>query len=359
MPRTDWPRTILHVDLDAFYTSVHQRDDTFLRNRPLAVAGRSKRAVVMGASYEARSHGVHSAQPLHEALERCPGLTVVPPDPARYKDASRRVHAIFRRLTTAELIEGVALDEAYLDVTVRSRHAGPEEIGRRIKFAIQEEVKLTASVGVATSKLLAKVAGASRKPDGLVIVQPGQEASFLGPLPVGVVPGLGPKTEERLRLMGVRTVGELADYDTQRLLQAFGSSGAMLQRLAQGRDRNPVRGAKPAQTISAERTFEDDITDREQLEVSLRELVQSVAERLRGDLLQARTVYIKLKLTGYGQLSRQVSQTSPTDDPESIFRAALSALRKSYFEDRPVRLLGVGVSGLKHPQPQLQLTLFE
>src|SRR3989475_3029767 len=361
MTREAWPRTILHVDLDAFYSSVHQRDQPSLRGQPVAVAGRSRRAVVMGASYEARTHGVHSAMPIQEALTLCPHLVVVPPDHARYRESSRQVHAIFRRYTSPERIEAVALDEAYLDVTARTRHgtSAPEEVARRIKYAIHTEVGLTASVGVATSKLVAKVAGASRKPDGLVLVNPGNEADFLAPLQVGVLPGLGPKTEERLRLMGVRTVGDLANHETQRLIQALGPGGAMLQRLADGRDRSPVDGSRPAKTLSAETTFERDVSDVGQLESALRELVDRVAERLRADGVRARTVYVKLKLPDFRQGSRQVSRTSPTDDPDAIFRAARTALEKSHVESRPVRLIGVGLSGLVHPQPDLQLTLFD
>jgi len=255
MPRPDnWPRTILHVDLDAFYTSVHQRDDPKLRGVPVAVAGRSRRAVVMGASYEARAYGVRSAMPLHEALQLCPQLTVIAPDSARYREASRLVHQIFRRFTSPELVEGIALDEAYLDVTARTRHgtSNAEEVARRIKFQIHTEVGLTASVGAATSKLVAKVASGTRKPDGLVLVPPGTEADFLAPLPVGVIPGLGPKTEERLHAMGLRTVGALATYETQRLVQAVGTNGAVLQRLAQGRDRpRPSPPKPPSRATSA------------------------------------------------------------------------------------------------------------
>src|SRR5258708_1598386 len=234
MARPDnWPRTILHVDLDAFYTSVHQRDDIKLRGIPVAVAGRSRRAVVMGASYEARGFGVRSAMPLHQALQLCPQLIVVNPDGARYREASRLVHQIFRRFTSPELVEGVALDEAYLDVTARTRHgtSTPDEVARRIKFQVHTEVGLTASVGAATSKLVAKVASGTRKPDGLVLVSPGTEADFLAPLPIGAIPGLGPQTEERLHAMGVPTVGELPAYKPQPLLQppVVGCSG--LQRL--------------------------------------------------------------------------------------------------------------------------------
>ena len=362
MPRADaWSRTILHVDLDAFYSSVHQRDDPELRGLPVAVAGRSRRAVVMGASYEARAFGVHSAMPLHEAQALCPQLTVIPPDPVRYRDASRQVHAIFRHFAPPEKIEPVALDEAYLDVTSRTRHGTttPEDIARRIRYMVRTEVGLTCSVGAATSKLVAKIAGASRKPDGLVVVLPDTEAAFLAPMPVGSIPGLGPKTEERLRLLGVRSVGDLAAYDTARLVQALGSSGAVLQRLAQGRDREPVDGTRPAKTISAETTFETDVADRDELERALRDLTDRVTERLRSDGVRAKTVYVKLKLPDFRLVSRQVSRTSPTDDVETIFRAARSALEKSHLESRPVRLIGVGLSGLEHPRPDQQMSLFE
>src|SRR6202165_1262032 len=362
MPRPEnWPRTILHVDLDAFYTSVHQRDDPKLRGIPVAVAGRSRRAVVMGASYEARGFWVRSAMPLHDALQLCPQLMVVNPAGARYREASRTVHQIFRRFTSPELVEGIALDEAYLDVTARTRHgtSTADEVSRRVKFQIHTEVGLTASVGAATSKLVAKVASGTRKPDGLVLVPPGTEADFLAPLAIGVIPGLGPKTEERLHAMGVRTVGELAGYETQRLGQALGVGGAVLPRLAQGRGRAPGRGRKPAKTISAEITFERDVSDRAQLESALRELTERVVERLHAEGVRARTIYVKLKLPDFRLVSRPVSRTSPTDDVETIFRAARSALEKSHVESRPVRLIGVGLSGLEHTEPDLQLTLFD
>jgi len=355
-----WPRTIMHVDLDAFYSSVHQRDDPGLRGKPIAVAGRSRRAVIMGASYEARAFGVQSAMPLHEAIDHCPALIVIPPEHGRYREASRLVHAIFRRFTSPEKIEGIALDEAYLDVTVRTRHgtSTPEDVARRIKYTIHTEVGLTASVGVATSKLVAKIAGASRKPDGMVLVQPGTEADFLAPLPIGVIPGLGPKTDQKLRMMDIRTVGDLAKHETHKLIQALGTGGALLQRLAEGRDRSPVEGSRPARTISAETTFEYDVSERPHLEEALRRLVDRVTERLRADGVRARTVSVKLKLPDFRLVSRQVSRTSPTDDVEVIFRAARAALERTHLESRPVRLIGVGLSGLEHPRPDLQLTLF-
>jgi len=296
-----------------------------------------------------------------EALRNCPELTVVRPEHGRYREASRQVHAIFRRFTSPEKIEGIALDEAYLDVTVRTRHgtSSPEDVARRIKYTIHTEVGLTASVGVASSKLVAKIAGASRKPDGLVLVSPGTEADFLAPLSIGVIPGLGPKTEEKLHLMGVRSVGDLAKHETYKLIQALGTGGALLQRLAEGRDRSPVEGSRPARTISAETTFEYDVTERNQLEQALRQLVDRLTERLHADGVRARTVSVKLKLPDLRLVSRQVSRTSPTDDGDIIFRAAHAALERSRLESRAVRLIGVGLSGLEHPKPDLQLTLFD
>jgi DNA polymerase IV len=356
-----WPRTILHVDIDAFYTAVHQRDDPSLRGLPVAVGGDSRRAVVIGASSEARSCGVRADMPVHEARERCPRLVVVPPAPGRYREASRQVRDILRRFTSVEKIEAVALDEAYLDVTARTRHgtSTPEDIARRIKYAIHTEVGLTATVGVATSKLVAKIASASRKPDGLVMVQPGSESDFVAPLSIGVIPGMGPRTEDRLRLAGIHTVGDLANHETQHLMEILGPGGGLLQRLAQGRDRSPVDGSRPARTISAETTFDHDVADRQLLEEALRHLVERVAERLRVDGVRARTVSVKLKLADLRLVSRQVSRTSPTDDQEVIFRAARVALERSHVESRPVRLIGVGLSGLEHPKPEIQMSLFD
>ena len=362
MPRGDaWPRTILHVDLDAFYTSVHQRDRQDLAGRAVVVAAQSRRATVTGASFEARGFGIEPSMPLPEARERCPDLEVVAPLPARYREASRQVHAIFRRFASPERIEAPSHEEAFLDITARTRHgtSTPDDVARRIKYMVHSEVGLTASIGVATSKLVAAIAGRSRKPDGLVLVQPGTEADFLAPLPIGVMPALGPKTEERLHLLGIRSLGDLAAYDTARLVQTLGPGGAMLQRLAEGRDRSPVEGNRPAKTISAETTFERDLGSRERLDDALRELVGKVAERLRAEGVRARTIYVKLRLEDLKLVSRQVSRPSPTDDAELIFRSARAALDKSHIESRPVRLLGVGLSGLEHPQPDYQMTLFD
>lgn len=362
MARSDpWPRTILHVDLDAFYASVHQRDDQSLRGKPVVVASRSRRAVVVGASYEARAAGVLASMPLQEALERCPDANVVPPQRPLYREVSRQAHAIYRRFTSPERIEQASLEATFLDVTARTRHgtSSPEDVARRIKFMIQSELGLTATVGAATSKLVAKIAGDSRHPDGLILVPPGTEADFLTPLPIAVMPNLGPKTVDKLHQMGMRSVGDLATFDTNRLLQALGSPGAVLQRFAEGRDRSPVEGNRQAKTISAETTFERNELERDRLDTTLRDLVERVCERLRAENVRARTAYVKVKLADLRLVTRQVSRPSPTDDADLLFRSVKAALDRARIDSQPVRLIGVGLSGLEHPTPDPQLTLFD
>jgi DNA polymerase IV len=362
MARTDpWPRTILHVDLDAFHTSVHQREDQSLRGQPVVVASRSRRATVVGASYQARAIGIQAGMPLQEALERSPDVRVVPPQRQLYREVSRQSQAIYRRFTSPERIEATSLESTFLDVTARTRHgtSSPEDVARRIKFMIQSELGLTASVGAATSKLVARIAGGSRQPDGLILVPPGTEADFLTPLPVSVMPNLGPKTSEKLAQMGIRTVGDLATYDLERLLQALGSPGAILQRFAQGRDRSPVEGNRQAKTISAETTFERAEQERERLDDTLRDLVGKVCERLRAENVRARTAYVKLRLADLRLVTRQVSRPSPTDDADVLFRSVRAALDRARVDSQPVRLIGVGLSGLEHPTPDPQLTLFD
>lgn len=362
MARTDpWPRTILHVGLDAFTASVHQRDDPSLRGQPVIVASRSRRAVVTGASYEARAVGILPSMSLQDAMERCPDVHIVPPQRPLYREVGRQAQAIYRRFTSPERIEQTDLDATFLDVTARTRHgtSSPDDVARRIKFMVHSELGLTASVGGATSKLVAKIAGDSRHPDGLILVPPGTEADFLTPLPVSVMPNLGPKTSERLAQMGIRTVGDLATHDLDRLLSALGTPGAVLQRFAQGRDRSPVEGNRQAKTISAETTFERTERERERLDDTLRDLVERVCERLRAENVRARTAYVKVKLADLRLVTRQVSRPSPTDDADLLFRSVRAALDRARIDSQPVRLIGVGLSGLEHPTPDPQLTLFD
>lgn len=358
MPRADsWSRAILFVGVDSFRTAIHERDDPSLRGRPLAIAGRGRRAAIIAVSPAARALGIEPETPVAEVQSRFPQAQLVAPQPARYRDANRALTAIFRRFAGPERLEALDSGAGYLDVTTRTRHgtSAPEEVARRVRFMIQEEVGLTAQAGVATGKFVARIAGTSRGPDALVVVRPGEEPDFLAPLPLRL---LGERDEALLRSLGLRTLGDLAGYDTARLVQALGTRAALLQRLAQGRDRAPVENSRAAKTISAETTFSRLVDHREELDTALSGLVHRIAERLDAEAVRARTVYVKLQLADLRAVSRQVSRSVATDDEHELLASARVALRKSYVDGARVKLLGVGLSGLEHPHPDYQLPLF-
>lgn len=358
MPRGDsWSRAILFVGVDAFRTAVHERDDPSLRGRPLVIAGRGRRAEVIAVSPTARALGIELGTSVDEVRARLEDADLLNPQPSRYRDANRALTAIFRRFAGPERLEAVDLGAAYLDVTTRTRHGttAPEEIARRIRFMVQEETGLTAAAGVATGKFVARIAGTSRGPDALVVVRPGEEPDFLAPLPLRL---LGERDEALLRSVGLRTLGDLAGYDTGRLVHQLGTRAALLQRLAQGRDRAPVENARAAKTISAETTFTRLIDRRDELDSALAGLVHRIAGRLDAEAVRAKTVYVKLQLADLRAISRQVSRTTATDDEGELLASARAALRRSYVEGAPVKLLGVGLSGLEHPHPDYQLPLF-
>ncbi|MGH7867226.1 MAG: DNA polymerase IV, partial [Candidatus Dormibacteraceae bacterium] len=292
---------------------------------------------------------------------RCPELILVAPQPARYRTVSRQLHAIYRRFTSPDRIEMLGLDAAFLDITARTRRgtSSPEEIARRLKFMLSAELNLTASLGVATSKLVAQIAGSSRQPDGLVLVTPDSEADFLAPLPATSLPGLGPNTLRQLQGVGIRTLGELAGFETSRLVAMLGSAGGILQRWAEGRDRAPVEGRRPAQTISAEVTFERPTIERAEIDRTLKRLIIGLCQRLQADGVQARTAAIKTRLADSQLVTRQISRHQPSDDAELLFRLSTAALDRIRLTGRPVLLLGVGLSGLEYPKPDFQLPLFD
>src|SRR5579872_899433 len=252
-------RKIIHVDMDAFYASVEQRDNPDLRGKPVIVAWQAKRSVVCAASYEARAFGVRSAMPAVRAERLCPGAVFVPPDFTRYRAVSHEVREIFKRHT--DLIEPLSLDEAYLDVTENNTGLPTATlVARTIREQIRQELNLTASAGVATNKFLAKLASDWRKPDGLFVIQPEEVDAFLRPLPVGRLPGVGKVNEEKLVKLGIKTVGDLRSLELPRLEQEFGRYGVRLYELARGIDENPVVPDRPTQSISAEDTFERDVS---------------------------------------------------------------------------------------------------
>lgn len=347
--------TILHVDLDAFFAAVEQRDRPELRGKPVIVGGGGPddRGVVSTASYEARVFGVRSAMPLRTAGRLCPQGIFVPVDGAKYTAESRRVIAILRRFTSR--VEQVSIDEAFLDVAGSEALFGPpDEIARRIRAAIYAETGLTASVGVATSKLVAKIGSDLRKPDGLVVVPPGEEAAFLAPLSVSRLWGVGPATAAALAELGVRTIGDLAALPPATLSRRFGTHGAALAERALGIDRDPVHEPDAAKSVGHEHTFDEDTSDLETLERTLLGLADGVAWRLRGMGRRAGTVVVKVRDSGFRTVTRQAPLPEPTDLTEPIYRAAL-ALARPEVKGRRIRLLGVTATHLDAPD---QLALF-
>jgi nucleotidyltransferase/DNA polymerase involved in DNA repair len=351
---------IIHVDLDAFFAAVEQRDRPELRGKPVIVGGDPRsheytRGVVSTASYEARKFGVHSAMPLRTALQLCPDGIFLPVDGAKYQRVSREVMAVLRRFTPA--VEQVSIDEAFLDVAGSEALFGPApEIARRIKREVVETTGLTVSVGVATTKLVAKVGSDLRKPDGLVVVEPGQEAAFLAPLEIRRLWGIGPKTAERLHGLGIRTIGELAALPVETLMRALGDHGATLHDRALGIDPDPViGGGEAAKSVSHETTFAVDVTDPADIERTLLALTEGVSARLRAAGIRAGTVAVKIRDSEFRTITRQKALPEPSDLTDTIWRAALELARPE-IRGKKIRLLGVAATQLGQPE---QIGMFE
>jgi DNA polymerase-4 len=338
--------TILHVDLDAFFAAVEQRDRPELRGRPVVVGvgGRNDRGVVSAASYEARTFGIHSAMPLRTAARLCANAVFVPVDGRKYSAVSKQVMEILRRYTPA--VEQISIDEAFLDVAGSEALLGtPVEMARSIRQTVQSELQLTVSVGVAATKLVAKVASDLEKPDGLVVVAPGTEAAFLAPLPISRLWGVGQKTAGILAEYGVRTIGELAALPDDLLARRFGKQGPLLAQRARGIDPSPVSGADLARSVSHEHTFDVDTADMEALERTLLALSEGVAGRLRAGGVKARTISVKVRDSSFRTISRQRTLGEPTDQTEVVFEAACDLARPQLKGIR-VRLLGVAATHL-------------
>ena len=345
----DAPRKILHVDMDAFYASVEQRDDPALRGKPVVVAWRGARSVVCAASYEARKFGVRSAMPAIRAERLCPQAIFVPPDFVRYKAVSKQVREIFARHT--DLIEPLSLDEAYLDVTHTLTHMpSATATAQSIRAAIREETELTASAGVAPNKFLAKIASDWNKPDGLFVIRPHQVEAFLAPLPVGRLPGVGKVMEAKLAELGVSTVADLRALGTANLEQRFGRWGRRLHELAHGIDDHPVVSERPTMQISAEDTFEHDLLLSE-LEPHIQRLAAKawegyLRERAEPHGRIARTVVLKLKTRDFRILTRSLTTTEPPDSLERVVETACALRERVDLPSRTrYRLVGVGLSG--------------
>jgi DNA polymerase IV len=341
-------RAILHVDMDAFYAAIEQRDRPELKGKPVIVGADPKggrgRGVVATASYEARAFGVASAMPISQAWKRCPHGVYLHPAMDKYADVSRQVMEILGGFS--DCVEPISIDEAFLDVTGSRRALGDgETVARRLKDEVCRRTQLTASVGLATSKLVAKVASDMRKPDGLVVVPPGTEAAFLAPLPIRRLWGVGPKTEEELARLGVHTIGALAALDPERLERKLGTHGHDLLRLARGEDDRPVvADAGEAKSLGQEHTFDRDVSDLQTLRSTLLDLADAVARRLRGHGLRARTVALKYRDETFRTLTRAHTIAEPTDAGDMLFRTVWR-LFEGVHGERRVRLLGIYTSG--------------
>jgi DNA polymerase-4 len=341
-------RKIIHVDMDAFYASVEQRDDPKLRGVPVVVAWIGKRSVVCAASYEARKFGVRSAMPAVHAERLCPQAVFVPPDFPRYRAVSRNVREIFLRHT--DLVEPLSLDEAYLDVTEnKTGLPSATQVARTIREQIRQELNLTASAGVAPNKFLAKIASDWRKPDGLFVIKPDKAIDFLTSIAVERLPGVGKVTERRLVELGVKTVGDIRNVDIAALQERFGRYGLRLYDLARGIDNHPVEPNRPAQSISAEDTFESDVLLNE-TDAMIRSLAKKVWEASRKESRIARTVVLKLKTAEFSIHTRSHTPNSPLLSCEELTNIALALREKVRMEPRQrFRLVGVGLSNFRDP----------
>ncbi len=354
-------RRILHIDMDAFYASVEQRDEPGLRGLPVAVGGSPEgRGVVCAASYEARRFGVRSAMPMSRALRLCPDLVVVPPNFRKYKEASSAVFQLFREATP--LVEPLSLDEAYLDVT---ENAWGEPLGKqvaaRLKAAIRDTTGLTASAGVAPNKFLAKIASGWKKPDGLTVIAPERVERFLHGLPIDALWGVGPVTAKRLREHGIVKLVDVRAVPLDDLRLMVGSLAPWLQELAHGRDDRPVQPNREAKSASSENTFDRDLTDLAKIQQAVHDMARDVASWLVRTSRLSRTVTLKVRYADFTTITRSMTVTPPTSDEEAIAERAVSLLTKTDAGRRPVRLLGVGVHNLSRlgeetpPEPATQV----
>ena len=352
-------RKIVHIDMDAFYASVEQRDDPRLRDKPVVVAWKGNRSVVCAASYEARRFGVRSAMAAVHAERLCPEAIFVPPDFTRYRAVSQSTREIFKRHT--DLIEPLSLDEAYLDVTEnKTGLATATRVARSIREQIREELHLTASAGVAPNKFLAKIASDWRKPDGLFVIQPEDLDTFLPPLPIGRIPGVGKVTEKRLAALGIKTVGDIRNLELNILEDHFGRYGERLYELARGIDHSAVVADRQTKSISAEDTFETDVPLSETEPIILR-LAEKVWVASRKETRIPRTVVLKLKTSDFNILTRSHTPVRPPATYEELAAIALSLReRVNTSPQQRFRLVGVGLSNFRESEePPAQADLFD
>lgn len=349
-------RTIMHIDLDAFFVSVEQVLNPELKGKPVVVGGKpDRRGVVAAASYEARALGLHSGMPLATAVRLCPQAIFIEGNYHRYSEASRKFMAILADFSP--FLEPMGIDEAYLDASgFESLHGTIRQMALKIKKRVKDELGLVASIGIASCKIVAKVASDHSKPDGLIEVPAGQEADFFAPLPIGKLPGVGKKTEQVLKGLGITTLGKLAKMPIPALKNRFGVFGEELHRLARGIDDRKVLPPAEAKSISRETTFPKDTNDKDFLMATLRYLAERVGAELREHNKQARCVAIKVRYEDFTTIARRRTLNQPTDADQTIFQTGAGLLQAALMADkRAVRLVGTGVSRLNEPARQLSL----
>lgn len=357
---TDAVRKVIHIDMDAFYASVEQRDQPDLKGKPVIVGGDpGRRGVVAACSYEARRFGIHSAMPASRAKRLCPDAIFLRPRMARYRDISAQIQAIFHRYT--ELIEPLSLDEAYLDVSETDQHHGSATlIAHAIKQAIREETQLIASAGISYNKFLAKIASDMDKPDGLFVIKPEEGAGFIAELPIGKFYGVGPATEARMQSLGIQTGADLRKWSKADLLNQFGKVGTHYYQIARGIDHRAVNPTRVRKSLGSEHTFDQDLIERHLILNALEQTAEKVSGMLKEKSLLARTVTIKVKYSNFEQITRSHTLDQPTQSHEQFKNALPFLLRETEVGDRAVRLLGVTASNLIHADDmaERQLGLF-
>ncbi len=354
------PRTILHLDLDAFFCAVEETQNPDLRGKPFAVGGKpNERGVVASCSYAARQLGIRSAMPMSRAIRLCRNLIIVPGRHKLYGEVSEQVMEKLRGMTA--LVEQISIDEAFLDIS--DMHESPARIARDLQAGMRDELHLPSSIGIASNKLVAKIATEVGKkssqgigaPFGLTIVPAGDEAKFLAALPADMLWGVGPKTSARLSELGIQTIGDIARWPQNELARLFGENGRELWHHAQGMDNRPIVTEYETKSISQETTFNVDVRDEKTLEKTLRQQSKEVARQLRKNDLAGKTVKVKIRWSDFTTITRQVTLPTSTDNEEEITKAALKLLRAVRKPNQAVRLIGVGVSGIGAPVRQLSL----
>ncbi len=357
-------RKIIHVDMDAFYAAIEQRDNPELKGRPVVVGGSSKRGVVATASYEARKFGIHSAMPSSQAYRLCPHAIFLKPRFSIYRAVSQQIMDIIREYS--ELVEPLSLDEAYIDASENLKGMQyASKVAQDIRRRIQRETQLTASAGVAPNKFLAKVASDMNKPDGLSVIVPETVSVVLHKLPIRKIPGIGAVTERKLHKLGIRTVGDLRAISERQLIGTFGKMGSWFYRIARGEDRRAVIPHRARKSMSVERTFLEDLSDKFEIEQKLRFLAEELEERLSKRSLRGRTFTLKITYSDFEKATRSITTENAISSPDQFLQMGLELLKKTEVGNRPIRLIGIGISSFlgdeeedKGPPPsETQLSL--